>query len=215
MDAGSIERLELKAGERVTAAHVAQLDRAVAKNAGLPGLRVRRRVYPWGTSHSFYGNGGGLASAPVFRPDVTIAADSAEVRWSGPRALIGGLAPVLGKDGGGQDVEIFAEDAQTGLRPALMVPRTAFDPATLACGIYFKVTTTAGFDALRVEPVARAALPGREPFTAYKLALFLRLRDGQPSYEEDKDRELFCSQGFLAVQQRPNGRFEALFWAQF
>jgi hypothetical protein len=209
MDGGSIERLELAPGAKVTGAHVAQLDRTIAQNQGLRGLRVRRRQYPWGIHHSYSGlNGGG--DSPIFAPDVSFRGDgTAEVRWSGPRALIGGVAPTIEK------AEIFTEDDQTGLRPVLLVDPTLYGSDTGECRIYFQVTTYDDFSAKVVTPVAMSGKPVVQAFTGYKLALFLRMRGGAPSYLEDADREMFCGQGFLAINQRAGGKFESLFWATF
>ncbi len=210
MDAGSIERLELRAGEKVTAAHVAALDRSISKNAGLPGVGVRRKVFPWGTTYSYHGTGGGGGSAPVFAPQVEIIdRDTAAVRWDGPRALIGGVAPTIDAK------EIFETLPETGLRPALLVTRGQFGPLG-ECGIYFRVTVGGDdFSARTVIPVAAPTLPSREAHQADCLALFLRLRAGIVSYEEDDDRELFSAQGFLAINRRASGIFEPLFWARF
>lgn len=211
MDAGSIERLELRQGETVTAAHINALDRAIARSAGRAGVGVRRRVYPFGTSYSYRGSGGG-GSAPVFEPAVTLLdADTAEVRWDGPRALIGGVAPTIG------EVEIFEEDPVTGLRPALTVTRDSFN-AIGECGIYFRVTADPGdgYRAKTVTPIASPGMPPAEKYLGYCLALFLRLRAGTISYEEDDDRELFSSQGFLAIRVREaTGIFQSLFWSRF
>lgn len=207
MDGGSIERLELRQGEPVNAAHVAQLDRAIVRNTGLPGARVRRRVWPWGTAHSYHGGSGGAASSPVFQPEVALLdADSAEIRWGGPRALIGGVAPTI------DDVEIFTEDAETGLRPALLVKRESFTAAG-ECGVYFRVEVDAGdnFRAQKITPVALPPPPPTLPFIAHKLALHLRLRAGVVSYVEEDDRALFFALGFFAVERRASGVFEPIF----
>lgn len=205
----SVEGLELRNGERVTAAHVDALDRRIARNGSRPGVRVRRVQRPWGTSFCSSAIGG-VGDSPIFRPAVDFRADgTAEVRWSGPRALIGSVAPTIGK------AEIFAEDAQTGLRPALVVSPTLYGKETSECLVYFKVTTWPDFTAKTVTPVALAARPAAEAYTAYKLALFLRKRDGAPSYLEEDDRVMFCGQALLAIQRRPSGKFEALFSATF
>ena len=218
MDAGSIENLELKRGEVVTAAHVNQLDRAIVRNNSLPGLRVRRRQYPWGVSYSAYGVPG-VGSSPIFQPDVTITRTGAEVRWDGPRALIGGVTPqmpsVAGLPPKFTDPQIFTEDEKTGQRPALIVPLEAFSKETGECRVYFKVTVGSDFRALSAHPVALPGQPVVEAKAAHKLALFLRIRDGSPSYIEELDREMFCGQGFMAVGQKPSGKFEALWWASF
>lgn len=212
MNADSVERLFLKRGERVTDAHVRALDRAIAGTAKLGGIGTRRRVLPWGTITSFAGRGGGGADAPVFRPEVSIleGGEAAEVRWSGPRALIGGIVPTI------VDAEIFTEDPVTGLRPALRVERAQCSEAG-ECGIFFRVEVNRAddFRAATVTPIAAPALPPREPGIAHKLALFLRLRRDRLSYIETDDRELFSSQGFLAILRRDSGIFEPLFWATF
>jgi len=212
MDEGSIERLELKAGEEVLGWHVTLLDRAITRNNRLPGRNVRRRVYPWGTTSRYVGNDG-VGSSPIFQPDVSfLSGGDVEVRWSGPRALIGGVAPTINKQ------EIFTDDPQTNLRPALTVSSKDFDPDTGECGIYFRVTagSETGYTPSLVTPIASPGLPKAAPKFGHKLALFLRMRDGQPSYNEDDDRELFCSQGFLAVQIHvASGLFESLFWGTF
>ncbi len=208
MDAGSIERLELRNGEPVNAAHVVALDRAITKNASLPGVHVRRRVFPWGTCHSYHASGsGGLASAPAFEPDVTIVdSQTAEVRWNGPRALINGVAPRI--DGH----EIFTEDEETGARPALTVGRDAFNAAG-ECGVYFRCEVDPqNFGIFKITPVALPPPPATEKLVAHKLALHLRLRAGAMSYDEDDDRELFSSLGFYAVSRRATGVFTALWW---
>ena len=212
MDTGSLERLKLKNGQPVTAAHVMALDRQIVRNNALLGSGVRRRVFPWGTTRSYFGRGGGTGSAPVFQPEVETSKDGAEVRWSGPRALIGGLAPVIGTDD--KAPEIFTEDADTGLRPAFKVTKNDFGAGD-SLGIYFKLTTDPYFNPLKVEPIASAAAPLPQPFTGFKLALFLRLRAGAITYEEADDRVLFSSQGFLAIDAAKSGRFKALFWATF
>jgi hypothetical protein len=204
----SIERLELRHGEKVTAEHLNALDRAIARSRYLPGPRVRRRVWPWGTSHSYYGHGG-TGSAPVFQPVVNVLdRDTAEVRWDGPRATIGGVAPTI------DDVEIFEKDEATGQRPALLVQRSDFGDQA-ECGIYFRVTVGTDFRAKSVTPIAAPSLPDRAAYQADCLALFLRLRAGSITYNEEDDRELFSSQGFFAVLRRPSGIFEPLFWAKF
>lgn len=206
MDAGSLDRLELRHGERVTAEHVNLLDRNIAKNAGLPGRGVRRHIWPWGTSHSYHG-GGSTGSAPVFQPDVAIRdPDTAEVRWSGPRALINGVAPTIGT------LEIFETDPDTGLRPVLIVDRGVFNAAG-ECGVYFRIEVEpVNFGITKITPVAAPPPPATERLIAHKLALHLRLRAGRVSYEEDDDRELFSSLGFFAVQRRSGGNFAPLFW---
>lgn len=208
MDGGSIERLNLKAGESVTAAHVVRLDRKITQNSGLPGVRVRRRQFPWGTHYNTSGDFG-LGSAPQFQPNVNFIDNGvAEVRWDGLEAMIGGVVPTI------QGTKIFTED-KDGARPALVVPRTSYS-ADGECLIYFKLTVfQSSFVPQLVEPVALKAPPLPEPYTAYKLALFLRLRDGSPSYDEQADRTLFCGQGFMAVNIKPDGKFESLWWAKF
>ena len=206
MDAGAFDRLELPAGTMVTAEHVNLLDRAISRANQLPGVRVRRHIWPWGTSHSYHGGGGG-ASAPAFEPAVAILdADSAEVRWDGPRALINGVAPTIG------ELEIFDEDPDTGERPVLRVNRADFG-ATGECGIYFRCEVDAlNFEIAKITPVALPPPPPPEKLVAHKLALFLRLRGGSVSYNEEDDRELFSSLGFFAVQRRASGVFSPLFW---
>jgi hypothetical protein len=213
MDEGSIDRLTLKHGEPVTANHLAQLDRNIARNKALRGAGVRRRQYPWGTTLSYFGQDG-IGSAPVFQPDVSFDAQgTASVRWSGPTALIAGLVPTLGD--GDSPPTIFTPDPKTGLFPALSVPRTQYSPLG-ECGIYFKVTVSQGdFVPIKVQPVAFPPATKVEAYTAYKLALFLRIRSNQPSYDEAEDREMFSSQGFLAVLQQQSGKFTPLWWATF
>jgi hypothetical protein len=210
MESG-IERLTIRHGETPTARHLRQLDAAIARCARLGGRGVAQRVWPWGTSSVFRGSGGGGAgSAPVFEPAVSIlSADVAEVRWEGPRALIGGVAPVL------EGSEIFTEDLDTGLRPAITVTREQFS-AEGECGIYFRATLDhSEFRVLSVTPFASPVLPVRAPWEACKLALFLRVRNGAITYAEEDDRELFSSQGFFAVQRRTSGLCEPLWWAMF
>lgn len=213
MDGGSIERLTVKTGEAATAGHLAQLDRKITQNAGLRARGVFRRQFPWGRHDNTRGEVG-IGSAPQFEPDVTFEKDVAEVRWNGPTALIGGVPPTIGDDPA-KAPRIFDADKKTGLRPALSVDRTKYN-AMGECGIYFKVTVyPSSFVPQYVQPVALKALPPPEPYTAYKLALFLRIRDGAPSYDEADDRALFCGQGFMAVKIKPDGRFEPLWWAKF
>jgi len=208
MDEGSIERLQLRHGEKVTAAHVNQLDKAIARNTALYGAGVRRRVFPWGTSRRFYARSG-IGSAPQFQPNVTFLDKGvAEVRWDGPESMIGGVVPTI------NGAKIFTP-GQDGTLPALTVPRTSYSDQG-ECLIYFKLTVfQSSFEPSKVEPVALPAPPLLEPYTGYKLALFLRLRDGNPSYDEQADRSIFCGQGFMAVNIKPDGRFESLWWAKF
>ena len=208
MDAGAFDRLELPIGTVVTAEHVNLLDRAISRGNRLPGVRVRRHIWPWGTSHSYHGgSGGGGASAPAFEPEVSILdQDSAEVRWTGPRALINGVAPTIG------DAEIFDVNPETGERPALRVSRGDFS-ASGECGIYFRCDVeSSDFGIVKITPVALPPPPPTEKLVAHKLALFLRLRAGAVSYNEEDDRELFSSLGFFAVQRRATGVFSPLFW---
>jgi hypothetical protein len=203
-----IDRLELRHGEKVTAEHINALDRAIARHRGVPGVRVRRHIWPWGTSYSYHGTGGS-GSAPVFQPVVNVLdRDTVEVRWDGPRTLIGGVAPTI------DDVEIFETDERTGQRPALLVTRGDFGEQG-ECGIYLRVTVDADFRAKIVTPIAAPTLPDRAAYQADCLALFLRLRGGSITYNEEDDRELFSAQGFFAVLRRPTGIFEPLFWAKF
>lgn len=204
-----VERLKVKAGEMPTAAHVRALDVGIRRSAVLRGARIRRRQFPWGTHHNSSGEFG-TGDSPIFQPDVSFHADgTAEVRWNGPRALIGGVAPSI--DG----KEIFLDDPETGFRPVLVVPPTAYGEETNECRICFKVTTWDDFTAKLVVPVFQKERGAAEPKTAYKLALFLRKRDGAPSYIEEDDRVLFCGQGMLATERRASGTFEALFFATF
>lgn len=210
MDAGSIERLLLKQAQKPTDRNVRALDAALARSQKLPGLGVRQRVLPWGTITSYDGGrGGGGGDAPVFRPVVSILADRAEIGWSGPRALIGGVVPTI------SDKEIMEVDPATGQRPVLKVPLAEFADAE-EIGIFFRVTADPADDyrARTVEPVALPRLPAPAPHLAHTLALFLRRRAGRLSYDESDDRELFCGQGFLAVNRRQNGVFTPLFWAR-
>ena len=207
MDAGAFDRLELRTGEPVTAAHINQLDRTIERSRSLRGAHVRRREWPWGTSHSYHGSGGGSASTPIFEPRVALLdRDTAEVRWDGPRALINGIAPTIGKR------EIFDEDPETGERPALVVKRESFS-ALGECGIYFRCEVEPlNFGVVKVTPVALPPPPPTEKLVAHKLALFLRLRGGVVSYEEADDRALFSNLGFFAVLRHPNGTFAPLFF---
>ncbi|MEQ1862648.1 MAG: hypothetical protein ABMA13_22235 [Chthoniobacteraceae bacterium] len=201
-----IERLTLKAGEKITTAHLHQLDSAIARQTPLRGLGVRTRRLPWGTIRNYQASHPGAASAPVFRPQVTTGAQIAEIRWSGPRGLIGGLAPTKG------GVEIF--DDRKGNRPSIVISKAEFGDGD-QCGIWFRVVTDEKFKVRLVEPFAAPSLPAVKPFIAYKLALFLRLRGGRITYSEAEDRELFCSQGFLAINRGEHGIFDPLFWAIF
>lgn len=207
VDAGNVDRLVVKTGATPTARDVRALDTAIDRTVKLPGIGVRRRVLPWGTITNYSGSRAGSGSAPIFRPAVRILKDTAEVRWSGPRALIGGVAPAFGK------IEIF-DGKEIRSRPAVMISDNEVN-AIGEVGIYFRVQVDTDFQIRTVTPIASADLPDREPYVAHKLALFLRIRRGKLSYVETDDRELFSGQGFLAVLRRTTGLFEPLFWAKF
>lgn len=206
MDAGQVERLFLRNGEQPTPSHLARLEALTAQNTQLRSASVRRRILPWGT-HTHFSGQGGRGTAPVFAPDVTITGSTALVRWSGPRALIGGVAPKI------KDREIFADDPATGLRPALEVTEKDFNELG-ECSVFFRVEVDEDFRAKTVEPIASPKLPLPSPHNGYCLALFLRMRGGAMDYDEDTDRQLFTAQGFFAATRRPNGVFESLFWAR-
>lgn len=204
------DRLFIRQGAVVTDAHLRALDAAIARATPRPSAGTRLTITPDGYHRSYSGAPGG-ASSPVFRPAVSLVNGGALVRWSGPRALIGGVVPTIG------DVEIFATDPATKARPHLEV--TAADVNEHGeCGIYFRVEVDRAddFRVRAVLPVASAQLPPpKEPGIAYCLALFLRTRGGRLTYVEDDDRELFSNQGFFAANRRTDGTFEPLFWARF
>lgn len=207
MDAGSIERLLVRHGEKLTIKLLQGLDALIARNTPLRGLNTRVRILPWGTIRSSTATGGRTLSAPLFRPAVRVGPAAAFVQWTGPRALIGGVAPTI------EGVEIFTE--RDGRRPGIFVARSDFENGEV--GIYFRVTVDPAddFRVRRVEPVAHAKLPPPQPFIAHKLALFLRIRGNAISYKEDDDRALHCGVTFLAVNPRPDGRFAAHWASEF
>ena len=204
----SFDRLKVKRGAPVTSWFADALQKAIERTHTLSGPHTRRKITPWGTHTSVIASDGTGDSA-VFRPAVKVKNGLAEVRWSGPRALIGGVAPTIG----GKEIFTPLGDGQ---RPALYVSAKDFGPLG-ECGIYFRCTADPAddFRLVTVTPVAAPSLPPHEARVAHKLALFLRLRHNRITYVEDADRELFCSQGFLAILTREGGSFEPLFWAKF
>ncbi len=223
MDGGSIDSLELPSGLVPTMEHLRVLDQRMGRNASLRGVRVRRRQFPWG-HHDCYDEIGGTGSAPVFQPDVSFDGKGvATIRWNGPQAFIAGLTPVIPLPGAdpANAPQFWVPDPQSGELPSFTVTPDQFDPNTGECGVYWKVATSTdgSFVPINVTPAARGIpLTGAfsaEAYTAYKLALVLRMRSGQPSYDEGDDRALFCSQGFIAVNQLPTGIFTPLWWATF
>lgn len=201
----SLDNLRVKQGETVTPQHVNALADAVERSRRLPSPNTRRKEFPWGT-HVTSTTRGGASSHPVFRPAVSIANGEARVSWTGPRALIGGVAPTIEK------IEIFANDPATRKKPFLTVRKESFSEIG-ECGIYFRISApaAAAYRAVTVTPIASPTLPVTEPFFAHKLALFLRIRRGKISYVEEEDRELFSSIAFTAALVTPAGRFEPIF----
>ena len=104
----SFDRFIVKRGAPVSPWFADALQRAIERSRSLAGPHTRRKVTPWGT-HTSVIAADGDGAIDVFRPSVKITGDSAEVRWTGPRALIGGVAPTI------NDKEITSIDETTKL----------------------------------------------------------------------------------------------------
>jgi hypothetical protein len=154
----SIERLTLKRGEEVTAAHINALSAAVSQTQS-SGIGVRTRELPWGQIRHFDGGGSG-GTSPIFAPNVSPAKDGFRVGFE--LGLIAGVEPSI--DG----IGISKKDAE-GKRPTLFIPRESID-ASHGIGVYFRVTYNRDWQAEKAEPIASVAAPKQQPWTFHKLA---------------------------------------------
>lgn len=197
MRAPPIERLILKNGEPVTAAHVTQLA-ALTTRTFEPGVNVRQRVLPWGTIQNYDAKGGGFVS-PYFAPTVSRSEDEGfSVSWQ--RGLIEGVEPTI------EGVPISG-DREKGTIPAFKVPKSAFGDAGEAL-VYFRLHLGEGYGITKIEPFAAPETPTIQPFLADKLALII--------YEDGSFwRALVSNQGHLAINRRAGGLAQHIFWARF
>ena len=154
----SIERLTLKRGEEVTAAHINALSAAVSHTQS-SGIGVRKRILPWGTITHYDGGGSG-GTSPIFAPSVTPAKDGFRVGFE--LGLIAGVEPSI--DG----IGLSQKDAE-GKRPTLFIPRESIDPIH-GIGVYFRVSYNRDWQAERAEPIASVAPPKQQAWTFHKLA---------------------------------------------
>ena len=192
----SIEGLAIKNGETPTGAHVQALEKAITLNSLSPGRGVRTVQLPWGTIPRYDGGRGrGGFGSTIFAPSVTRTGENFEIRWQ--RGLIEGIEPTI--DG----VPISGKD---GVIPAFTVTPAAFSAGEAL--IYFRLSLSTGWGVTKIEPFASAEAPGTQPYIADKLALIL-FADGTFW------RAMVANQGHLAINRRPEGIAQHLFWAKF
>lgn len=191
----SIERLILKRGEPVTAAHVNALSAAASQQQS-SGRNVRKRVLPWGTITHFAGGGSGGVS-PIFSPNVSPAKDGFRVGFE--LGLIAGVEPSIGGIG------ISQKDAE-GKRPTLFIPREMFAERG-EVGVYFRVSYNRDWQAEKAEPIASVTPPKQAAWTFHKLAAIV-FADG--SYF----RALYFNLGIESINRGTDGTAKHLPYAQ-
>lgn len=192
-----IEAARLRRGEKVSAKHLFSYVQELQSWTITGGRGVRVSQFPWGRTISQSAGDAGSFAAPFFRPTIRRVAKNFELRFAA--GLIGGVKPAIG--GEAIDKKI------AGKFPALIVTPADFDPDENRTGIYFRCTVDADFAITKVEPVASATKPLKEPRLAHKLHGFLFANGAY-------DRHLFSDLGFYAANRTATGNFDPLFfWA--
>src|SRR5687767_13169331 len=129
-------------------------------NTIISGPGVRQRRTPFGTHISFEADNGGSFSSSFFRATVRKSQGVWQVRFA--TGFIGGVKPTIE----GQPIDRKGAD---GKYPALVVNESDFDPDEGIVGIYFRVEVDNDFAIVKVEPIATAVKPRKEPWIAHKL----------------------------------------------
>ena len=192
-----IEAARLRRGEKVSAKHLFAYVKELQSWTIQGGRGVRVSQFPWGRTISQSAGEGGSFASTFFRPTIRRAGGGFELRFE--TGVIGGVKPTI--DGEAIDKK------SDGKFPALIVKAADFDADEKRTGIYFRCTVDADFAIVKVEPIASAKKPAKEPKLAHKLCGFLFASGAF-------DRHLYSDLGFYAANRTATGNFDALFfWA--
>lgn len=184
--------MELKQGEQPTAAHVRQLDAAVAAQARLGGPGVLLKRSPWGVATCYRAQGGVGGTSIIFAPSVRRVSGGLLVTWQ--KGTIEGLPPTV-------------DGAKISDGAAYMVPLSAFNSLGES-NVYFRTTYETNWFPKLCEPFASADEPGGAAYQSDRLAMVL-YSDGTFW------RALYSNQGHLAINRRgATGMAQHLYWGK-
>lgn len=169
-------------GEPFDAKKVKAIQQAVEANApqrGGPGVRVTRK--PWGWNASY-------AASSSFMPQiwrVTMQGSLKNLTITIGRGLVMGVEPVIKTDKGDEvPISGSPKTKPPNVPPQLKISQDAFDLKKGQGLLYLSATMSHDWFIQKVMPVALAAKPASEPFTAYKLLGFFVIQGGSVQYQQ-------------------------------